>query len=44
MASAYMFSHYWPGDGQVNETPAADPAQYPAWQGAILGLLLLICV
>lgn len=35
MASGYMFSHYWPGDGAGGEPPAA-AGGYPAWQAGIV--------
>ena len=32
MASGYMFSHYWPGDGVEGETPVTDLTYtYPYW-------------
>lgn len=46
MASAYMFSHYWPGDGQVNEPPVTTVVDtYPMWKigsTSFFALLLLM--
>jgi hypothetical protein len=37
MASVYMFSHYWPGDGAGGGV-VAEAGQYPAWQaGVVIG-------
>lgn len=35
-----MFSHYWPGDGIVNDVPVTI-TQYPAWQSVVTGLILV---
>lgn len=44
MASGYMFSHYWPGDGEEGEAPEAEDT-YPQRQSAVhllyAGLALL---
>lgn len=46
MASGYMFSHYWPGDGLVNEVPVTSTQTYQhpwrfdfGWYGALILVL-----
>ncbi len=44
MASGYMFSQYWPGDGVSNAPPPVTLTQYPAWQSSIVCSILLLLI
>lgn len=41
MPLQWAHEFYWPGDGVVNPIEERPPAQYPAWQGVVCGLLLV---
>lgn len=43
MASGYMFSHYWPGDGALGGVTVVPHYDYPYWfDGATLGMNLVL--